>query len=56
MFNLALDCILCACNFIKLKILDIAHRANVQSRAMLIQQKTDRSVQFELAPKTRDSL
>ena len=40
MFNLALDCKLRACDFIKLKVLDIAHGANVQSRAMLIQQKT----------------
>ena len=56
MFNLALDCKLRACDFIKLKVLDIAHGANVQSRAMLIQQKTGRSVQFELTPKTRKSL
>ncbi|WP_159822252.1 tyrosine-type recombinase/integrase [Colwellia sp. 20A7] len=56
MFNLALDCKLRACDFIKLKVLDIAHGANVQSRAMLIQQKTGSSVQFELTPKTRDSL
>jgi integrase len=56
MFNLALDCKLRACDFIKLKVLDIAHGANIQSRAMLIQQKTGSSVQFELPPKTRKSL
>lgn len=56
MFNLALDCKLRACDFIKLKVLDIAHAATVQSRAMLIQQKTGSSVQFELTPKTRKSL
>lgn len=56
MFNLALDCKLRACDFIKLKVLDIAHGATIQSRAMLIQQKTGSSVQFELPPKTRESL
>jgi len=44
MFNLALDCKLRACDFIKLKVLDIAHGSNIQSRAMLIQQKTSSSV------------
>ncbi|MFT6345656.1 MAG: hypothetical protein ACJAWQ_002743 [Paraglaciecola sp.] len=56
MFNLALDFKLRACDFIKLKVLDIAHRATIQSRAMLIQQKTGSSVQFELPSKTRKSL
>lgn len=56
MFNLALDCKLRACDFIKLKVLDIAHGATIQSRAMLIQQKTGSSVQFELTSKTRESL
>jgi len=56
MFNLALDCKLRACDFIKLKVLDIAHGATIQSRAMLIQQKTGSSVQFELTLKTRESL
>ena len=41
MFNLALDCKLRACDFIKLKVMDIAHGKNIQSRAMLIQQKQE---------------
>jgi len=56
MFNLALDCKLRACDFIKLKVLDIAHGATIQFRAMFIQQKTGSLVQFELPPKTRKSL
>lgn len=56
MFNLALDCKLRACDFIKLKVLDVAHGAIIQSRAMLIQQKIGSSVQFELTQKTRKSL
>jgi len=56
MFNLALDCKLRACDFIKLKVMDIAHGKNIQSRAMLIQQKTGSPVQFEITKKTRDAL
>ena len=56
MFNLALDCKLRACDFIKLKVSDIAHGKNIQSRAMLIQQKTGTPVQFELTKKTRVTL
>lgn len=56
MFNLALDCKLRACDFIKLKVMDIANGKNNQSRAILIQQKTGRPVQFEITKKTRDAL
>ncbi len=48
MFNLALDCKLCACDFIKLNVLDIAHGATIQSRAMLIQQKTCEQFKYYL--------
>jgi hypothetical protein len=53
MFNLALDCKLRACDFIKLKVRDIAHGTTVQSRAILVQQKTGKPVQFEITPKTK---
>lgn len=53
MFNLALDCMLRACDFVKLKVRDIAHGTTVQSRAILVQQKTGKPVQFEITPKTR---
>ena len=56
MFNLALDSKLRACDFIKLKVRDIAHGTMVQSRAILIQQKTGRPVQFEITPKTKDAI
>ncbi|NQY49846.1 MAG: hypothetical protein HRT50_12230 [Colwellia sp.] len=56
MFNLALDCKLRACDFIKLKVMDIAHGKKIQSRAMLIQQKTGTPVQFEITKKTRTAL
>ena len=47
MFNLALDSKLRACDLIKLRVRDIAHGITVQSRAILIKQKTGRPVQFE---------
>lgn len=56
MFNLALDSKLRACDLIKLKVRDIAHGSTIQSRAILIQQKTQKPVQFELTQKTRTSL
>lgn len=56
MFNLALDSKLRACDLIKLKVKDIAHGSTIQSRAILIQQKTQKPVQFELTQKTRTSL
>jgi hypothetical protein len=51
MFNLALDSKLRACDFIKLKVRDIAHGSTVQSRAMLVQQKIGTPVQFEITKK-----
>jgi integrase len=56
MFNLALDSKLRACDLIKLKVRDIAHGSTIQSRAILIQQKTQKPVQFELTQKTIASL
>jgi len=56
MFNLALDCKLRACDFIKLKVMDIAHGKSIQSRAILIQQKTGTPVRFEITKKTQKSL
>ena len=56
MFNLALDSKLRACDLIKLKVRDIAHGTTIQSRAILVQQKTGRPVKFEITPKTKDAV
>jgi integrase len=56
MFNLVLDCKLRACDFVKLKVRDIAHGTTVQSRAILVQQKTGKPVQFEITTKTRNAI
>jgi len=53
MFNLALDCKLRYCDCVKLKVRDIAHGTTAQSRAILVQQKTGKTVQFEITPKPR---
>jgi hypothetical protein len=37
-------------------VLDIAHGRNIQSRAMLIQQKAGTPVQFQITKKTRFAL
>jgi hypothetical protein len=48
MFNLALDCKLRACDFVQLKVRDIAHGTTVQSRAILIQQKQESPFSLKL--------
>ena len=40
----------------KLKVCDIAQGSRVSSRAIVMQQKTHRPVQFEITEQTRDSL
>jgi len=56
MFNLAIDSKLRACDLTKLRVGDICHGAHVASRATIVQQKTQRPVQFEITEQTRDSV
>jgi integrase len=56
MFNLAIDSKLRSCDLVKLKVADISHGNHILNRAMVIQQKTNRPVQFELTTQTRKSL
>ncbi len=56
LFNLAIDSKLRACDLVKLKVEDIQNGGDVASRTMIIQQKTQQSVQFELTHLTRSSL
>jgi len=53
LFNLAIDCKLRACDLVKLKVRDISHGDHVASRAIVMQQKTQRPVQFEITDPTR---
>jgi integrase len=56
MFNLAIDSKLRACDLTKLRVCDVCHGQQVASRATIMQQKTQRPVQFEITEQTRDSV
>ena len=56
LFNLAIDSKLRGCDLVKLTVKDVTHGANVAARAIVVQQKTHRPVQFEITTQTRDSL
>jgi hypothetical protein len=48
MFNLAIDSKLRGCDLVNLRIRDVTHGNQMLARAMVIQRKTQRPVQFEL--------
>jgi integrase len=56
LFNLAIDSKLRSCDLVKLRVSDIAHGSHILKRAMVMQQKTQSPVQFEITQKTRTSL
>jgi integrase len=56
LFNLALDSKLRGCDLVDLLVRDIAHGNQLMSRAMVMQQKTQRPVQFELTGLTREAV
>jgi hypothetical protein len=53
MFNLAIDSKLRGCDLVSLRVRDVSHGNQVLPRAMVIQRKTQRPVQFELTEPTR---
>lgn len=56
LFDLAIDSKLRGCDLVKIKIGDLVSGAEIRTRAMVIQQKTGRPVQFELTADVRASL
>ena len=56
MFNLAIDSKLRACDHTALKVDDVAMSGRVKPRAIVIQKKTGRPVQFEITEQTRDTV
>lgn len=56
LFDLAIDSKLRACDLTKLRVRDVAHGEHVSSRAIVMQQKTHRPVQFEITEQTRTAL
>ena len=53
MFNLAIDSKLRGCDLVNLRVRDITHGNQILPRAMVVQRKTQRPVQFELTEPTR---
>jgi integrase len=53
-FNLAIDSKLRSCDLVKLKVRDVYHGNGIAPRAMVLQQKTQQPVQFEITEQTRD--
>ncbi|MDK9712646.1 MAG: tyrosine-type recombinase/integrase [Sulfuritalea sp.] len=56
LFDLAIDSKLRASDLVKLRIRDIAHDQRISSRATVMQQKTQRPVQFEITEETRQAV
>jgi integrase len=56
MFNLAIDSKLRGCDLVALRVQDIMHGNQVAARAIIMQHKTQRPVQFELTEPTREAV
>ena len=56
LFNLGIDSKLRGCDLVALKVRDVCHVDQVATRAIVMQHKTQRPVQFEITQATRDAL
>ncbi len=56
LFNLALDSKLRGCDLVSLRVKDVSCGDRVSSRAIILQKKTSKPVQFEITEATRDSV
>jgi integrase len=56
LFNLAVDSKLRSCDLVTLRARDVTHGERVATRAIAMQQKTQRPVQFEITEQTRESI
>lgn len=56
LFNLAIDSKLRSCDLVKLHVRDVSHGSQVSKRAIVMQQKTQQPVQFEITDQTRDAI
>ncbi len=56
LFNLAVDSKLRSCDLVKLRVRDIMHGERVAARAIVMQQKMQRPVQFGITEQTRDAV
>lgn len=56
LFGLAIDSKLRGCDLVKIRIRDVVAEPEIRTRAIVIQQKTGRPVQFEITSDVRASL
>ena len=56
LFNLAIDSKLRGCDLVGLHVHDVVQGSRVASRAIVMQKKTQRPVQFEITEQTRDAV
>ncbi len=56
LFDLGIDSKLRACDLLKLEVRDVCHGERIAARAIVVQQKTSRPVQFEITESTRTAL
>jgi integrase len=56
LFNLAIDSKLRACDLMQLRVRDVCHGHSMASRALILQQKTSRPVQFEITEPARTAV
>lgn len=56
LFNLGIDSKLRGCDLVSLRVRDVCHGDQVATRATVMQQKTQRPVQFEITPATREAV
>jgi len=56
LFNLGIDSKLRACDLVKLRVRDVCHGDRLAARAIVLQQKTQRPVQFEITALTHEAL
>ena len=56
LFNLGLDSKLRGCDLVALRVRDVCHGDRVANRAIVLQHKTHRPVQFEITATTQDAV
>src|SRR6058998_4290121 len=56
LFNLAIDSKLRGCDLVALRVHDVVHGSRVAARAIVMQKKTERPVQFEITEQTREAV
>ena len=56
LFNLAIDSKLRACDLVRLRVRDVTQANQVASRAIIMQRKTRRPVQFEITEQSRSAI